>query len=87
MKALHNNLKYAMRAQSDIFLDVKVSGVRDAGNRSYIDVTDGYMTMPLVIFGDVPKCKSGSRIKVGPVYYSDQYENFVLKRSGKIMIT
>ena len=89
----YDNLKYAQRAGSDITLRCAIHAVYPIVRRGGVDVrrldvTDGTMTTKLVVFGNHTQMpyKKGHSIVAGPVYYSDQYQNFSLKRDGFIHI-
>lgn len=89
----YSNLKYAQREGSDVTLRCTIHAVYPAEKRGGVDVrildiTDGIMTAKLVVFGNQAQMpyKKGHSIVAGPVYYSDQYQNFSLKRGGFIHI-
>ena len=89
----YDNLKYAQRAGSDITLRCTIHAVYPIVRRGGVDVrrldiTDGTMTAKLVVFGNQAQMpyKKGHSMVAGPIYYSDQYQNFSLKRGGFIHI-
>lgn len=89
----YSNLKYAQRAGSDITLRCTVQTVRSIQKKGSVetrilDVTDGVIVAKLVLFGGVARMRfqEGNTIVVGPVYYSDQYQNFALQRGGTAFI-
>ena len=51
-----------------------------------LEVTDGHTTLPLVLFGKPARgnYRPGQRIRVGPVYWSEQWGNFSLQRGGSV---
>lgn len=86
-----SNLKYAQRAGSDVTLRCSIKGIDGVQRRGSVDVrilhiTDNVLTAKLVLFGAAARMpyRAGNTIVVGPVYYSDQYQNFVLQRGGTI---
>ena len=89
----YNNLKYAKRAGSDVILVVTVRGVGPVEERAVkmrrLEVTDGHETMPLVVFGEhaIRQYRVGQRIRAGPVYWSDQWENFSLEKGGSVAVS
>lgn len=85
----YDNLKYARRAGSDVTLVAAVRSAGDLESRGDLvmrrmEVTDGHMTLPLVVFGRAAeqKYRAGQRLRAGPVYWSDQWQSFTLVRGG-----
>lgn len=91
----YGNLKYAVRAGSDIMLAgvaiSMVGPVEDRGQTKMrrLEVTDGHVTLPLVVFGDAARqsYQTGRRIRAGPVYWSGQWENFSLTKGGTVAVS
>lgn len=90
---MYDNLKYARRAGSDITLCVVISHVHDIEPRGgitirHLDITDGYDVMRLAVFGKYATIPyhAGQRIQAGPVYWSEQWENFSLARNGAVSV-
>lgn len=90
----HTNLKYAVREGTDIIITATVHRVwpaeaRGSLNMLRMEVTDGHTTLPLVMFGNAAstKCRPGQRLRAGPVYWSEQWENFSLRRGGTVAVT
>lgn len=89
----HDNLRYAMRAGSDIILACTVRGTgmverRGAVKLLRIGITDGRITQPLVVFGDLAdrQYPTGGRLRAWPVYWSEQWNSFAVKRGGSVAI-
>ena len=87
----HDNLRYAMRAGSDIILACVVRGTgmvegRGAVKMLRIGVTDGHTTQPLVVFGELAdlQYRPGSRLRAWPVYWSERWGSFAVKRGGSV---
>lgn len=90
---IHDNLKYAMRAGSDIVLVCTVRGTGTVESRGSvkllrIGVTDGHTTQPLVVFGELAdrQYRMGGRLRAWPVYWSEQWGSFAVKRGGSVTI-
>lgn len=88
------NLKYAERAGSDIILVVTISAVGELESRGSLvmrrlDVTDGHAVRELTLFGDAAERRyaAGQRLRAGPVYWSDQWQNFSLSRGGIVTVS
>ena len=90
---VHDNLKYARRAGSDISILATIISVGDAGGRGVrvrrLEVTDGNVTLPLAVFGKHAdrEYAAGQKIRAGPVYWSDHYESFSLVRGGTVSVS
>lgn len=90
----YGNLKYARRAGSDVMLVATIRAPGNAEDRGgtrmrRLDITDGHTTLPLVIFGECAgrEYRAGRRIRVGPVYWSEQWSNFSLARGGTVSVS
>lgn len=86
----HENLKYAKRA-GDCMIITTIHTVENIERRGELcmrklHITDGHQTIPLILFGDMAQRRYtvGQRIRVGPTYYSENWENFVLTKGGSI---
>ena len=85
----HANLKYAVRAGSDIAITATVSAAGQLETRGglkmrRLEVTDGHTTMPPVVFGDAVdnKYRAGQRMRTVPVYCSSQWGSFSLRSTN-----
>ena len=86
-----DNLKYARRAGSDVVLSATIQSVGRPESRGGLRmlrlvVTDGRTALPLVLFGDAAggRYAAGQRLRAGPVYWNDQWQNFSLVRGGSV---
>ena len=89
----HGNLKYAMRAGTDVVLSCVVRYTGMAERRGTlrllrIYVTDGRVTLPLVVFGGLAgrRYRAGVRLRARPVYWSERRGSFAVKRGGSVAI-
>ena len=90
---IHKYLKYARREEQEVLL---ICRIHDAGRLERrgalqlrrMKITDGSMISSLVIFGKYAskKYKVGDTIRIGPIYWNEEYENFSLKRGGFVDI-
>lgn len=82
------NLKYAMRAGSDVTLECIILDIerRSSPEMCRLKITDYNMTSYLVLFGCMARAQyaPNDRIVAQPVWYNEQYGNFVLKRGGTV---
>ena len=90
----YDNLKYARRAGSDVVLVATIRAPGQAEDRGgtrmrRLDITDGHTTLPLVIFGECAKreYRAGRRIRAGPAYWNEQWNNFSLARGGTVSVS
>ena len=91
---IYDNLKYARRAGSDITLVATIQSVgrpesRGALRMLRLEITDGRMVFPMVLFGDAAgrNYRAGQRVRAGPAYWSDQWENFSLVKGGSVAVS
>ena len=89
----YDNLRYAQRAGSNVVITCTLRTVEMAENRRGVqvrrlEVTDGHTSAWLVLFGSWAgrQYRTGSRVRAGPVYWSEQWGNFALARGGTVTV-